>query len=132
MVDLSKTFVRCLHCGNATAEPRHVCPVCDWPRTHSDVTPPPTLSMADPNAVSTAPAAQIGVAAIVQPHIADVKIDSRPVVIPGQAPARLDAIAEVGEIATAPIATPALQRLRTLTLAPEDPVEDEPSPKEGF
>jgi hypothetical protein len=78
--------------------------------------------MADPNAVNTTPAPQLGVAAIVQPHIADVKIDSRPVVIPGQAPARLDAIAEVGMVATAPSA--ALTRLQTLTLAPEDPIEE--------
>ena len=58
----------------------------------------------------------------VQPHLAEVKLDSKPVVIPGQAPARLDAIAEVGVIPTAP-ATP-LERLRTLTLAPDDPVEE--------
>lgn len=120
MVDLSKTFTRCAHCKGTTSEPRNVCPVCDWPRQHSDETPPPSLTMADPNAKPVMPAQQ---GAIVQPHIADVAIDSRPVVIPGQAPARLDAIAEVGVIATAPVAS-ALQRLKTLTLAPEDPVDE--------
>jgi hypothetical protein len=82
--------------------------------------------MGDPNIVSTAPAPQLG-QPVVRPHIADVKIDSRPVVIPGQAPARLETIAELGVIPTAPVAAPAMQRLRTLTLAPEDPLPEEPS-----
>lgn len=124
MVDLSKTFTYCLHCKNRTAEPRNVCPACDWPRAHSDVTPPPNTSLGDPNAKVEMPP-QLGAASVVQPLIADVTLDTRPVVIPGQAPARLDAIAEVGMVHTKP--DTALSRLRTLTLAPEDPVEE---PKE--
>lgn len=119
MVDLSKTFVHCLHCGNRTSEPRNVCPVCDWPRDHSFETAPPTISCADPNAKIEVPA-QSGAPA---PYIADVKIvNTAPVVIPGQAPARLDAIAEVGVIPASALAT-----LRSLTLAPEDPPPEEPA-----
>lgn len=121
MVDLSKTFVHCLHCDNYTPDPRNVCPRCDWPRAHSDETPPPTISMADPNE-KFVPAQPVQVREA-QPYAADVKVEvQRPVVIPGQAPARLDQIAEVGMIPTA--TTTPLERLRSITLAPDDPVEE--------
>lgn len=123
MVDLSKTFTFCLHCKNRTAEPRNVCPACDWPRAHSAETPQSEVGLLDLNNVLAAPALQSGqVAQVIQPHMADVKVDSKPVLIPGQAPPNLAAIAELGVIPTSP-ASP-LERLRTLTLAPEDPVEE--------
>jgi hypothetical protein len=122
VVDLSKTFTFCMHCKNRTMEPRHVCPNCDWPRQHSEETPPPDISLAGPNTAPIVPAPQGGQPVVV-PHLADVKIDSRPVVVPGQAPARLEAIADLGDISEQ--ARPAAI-LRSLTLAPDDPLPEEP------
>lgn len=77
--------------------------------------------MADPNLVVARPLQQ---GQVVVPHVADIKIDSRPAVIPGQAPASLSAIADLGDIFEKP---PAAAILRTLTLAPDDPLPEEPA-----
>lgn len=117
MVDLSKTFVHCLHCGQYTAEPRNVCPRCDWPRCHSDETPQPDYSCTDPNAQFVT--AQMPV---IQQHVADVKI-----VPPAAQPAAMveASIPDLGVIVpTPPVKASSMKKLRTLTLAPEDPVPE--------
>lgn len=109
MVDLSLTFIHCLHCQNRTAEPRNVCPVCDWPRCHSDDPPQPAFGCADPNAQfvrSKMP--------VINAPMADVMI-----VPPAPAaPAMIEAaLPDLGVIEP----TSSLAILRTLTLAPDDP-----------
>lgn len=113
MVDLSKTFTHCLHCGNHTSEPRNVCPVCDWPRAHSAETAPPVLSCADPNAKPVQAAQQV----VTQPHLADIPITG-PVTIPGQAPASVAAIVDLGVLGAIPDRRPIIGAIH---LAPEDP-----------
>lgn len=117
MTDLSKTFLQCLHCHHNFAEPRHVCPSCDWPRSHSDETPPPVISQPDPNAVA-APAQPA-----LSQHIADIKLD---------APVQLELPLSTEGVSPVPQAPPAIladipvaqskaskRQAKTLTLAPE-------------
>lgn len=104
-------------------EPRHVCPGCDWPRQHSDETPTPSVSMADPNAVFVSP---VVAGTAIAPHVTEVQLVSAPIVIPGQAPARLAGIADLGMIGDLrPQGAAAV--LRSLTLAPDDPLPEEPA-----
>lgn len=120
MIDLSKTFLQCLHCHHNFAEPRHVCPSCDWPRSHSDETPPPVWSQPDPNApVQPAPPA-------IGQHVADIKLD---------APVQLELPLSTEGVSPVPQAPPTIladipvpqvrarRQPKTLVLAPEDPVE---------
>lgn len=97
-----------------------MCPGCDWPRQHSDVTPPPGVSMPDPNAVVVQPGQS---APVMIPHVADIQLTG-PVVIPGQAPAQLGAIVDLGNVFEQP--APAAI-LRTLQLPPDDPLPEEPA-----
>lgn len=115
MIDLSKTFLQCMHCLHNFAEPRHVCPACDWPRTHSEETPPPSWSQPDPNAGTAQPAAQVQVGII---NADPTPADATPVEPVAPAPQ-----AALGILADIPVPQVKARRgtLRTLTLAPEDP-----------
>lgn len=93
MTDLTKTFLQCLHCGHHFMEPRHVCPACDWPRAHTDVTPGPETSRPDPNAY--VPPAQPALP-VVGEHRADAEL-AAPQPIP-------QALAQI--LADIPVATP--------------------------
>jgi predicted amidophosphoribosyltransferase len=121
MIDLSKTFLQCLHCHHHFSEPRHVCPSCDWPRSHSDETPPPTWSQPDPNAAPTAAAPQI------HQHLADIKLEG-PVQL--ELPLSTEGVSPVPQLAPAiladipiPQSKAAKRQAKTLTLAPELPTE---------
>lgn len=119
MTDLTKTFLQCLHCQHHFSEPRNVCPACDWPRSHSDETPPPTWSQPDTSAQPVAPAAQIDLGIINVD--AGAPLEPAPEAAPQAAPTIL-----------ADIPIPQVRRPRqpkTLVLAPEEPVE--PTAPEG-
>lgn len=121
MIDLSKTFLQCMHCHHNFAEPRHVCPACDWPRTHSEETPPPSWSQPDPNAGTAQPAAQVQVGIInADPTPTDATAETVLVEIHVHEPAPQAAL---GILADIPVPQVKARRgtLRTLTLAPEDP-----------
>jgi hypothetical protein len=47
MAKLDKLFTHCMHCDHRTAGPVYTCPVCDWPRAHTDETPPPGVGLPD-------------------------------------------------------------------------------------
>lgn len=117
MIDLSKTFLQCNHCKHNFAEPRHVCPACDWPRTHSEETPPPTWSQPDPNAqvVQAAPQIAQGILNPVQLEL-PLATEAAPAPVP-QAPPVI--------LADIPVPQVRKRQPRTLTLAPEEPTEGE-------
>lgn len=120
MIDLAKTFLQCMHCLHNFAEPRHVCPSCDWPRSHSDETPPPVISQPDPNA-GLEPAQPV-----LSPHIADIKLEA-PVQL--ELPLSTEGVSPVPQAAPtilADIPVPQIKPRRgvlrtapTLTLTPE-------------
>lgn len=122
MVDLSLTFTFCQHCQNRTMEPRNVCPACDWPRSHTDKTPAPSFGCPDPNAQFVH-----GKMPVIQQHLADIKLESVEFVPPAPpaAPMNEAAIPDLGVMVTATTKrVSSKEKLRTLTLAPEDPIEE--------
>lgn len=90
-----------------------MCPSCDWPRQHSDETPPRDgIWCADPNAQFT-----VAQMPVIQQHLVDVKIVPPAPPAPAMAEAALPDLG-IFEVAVQPSS---MTKLRTLTLAPEDP-----------
>lgn len=113
VVKLDKTFIRCGHCGHAAAQPVYTCPVCDWPRQHSEETPPPTLSCPDPEA----PQSQR------RDPLAQVVLETAAPAEAAPQAAKLAAIPDLGVINLAPAQGPAIIKL--IQLAEEDPIPEE-------
>jgi len=101
MVDLTKLFTRCDHCQKSLAQPMYVCPWCNWPRDHTEETPPPSAGLPDlsfkPGKTVTVQAAPQQAGAIPKaPELIDIPLAGPPI---PQAPSmNPDALPDLGTI----------------------------------